>query len=428
MWKRNGLVASLLLCALATAPAGAQDCSIVGQNTFVRDVMEEYYLWYRELPSLEPSLFDSPESYLEALRYRPLDRGFSYIADEEVSTAFFSASQFIGIGLSWRFTGEMEIRITEVYPDSPASEAGLRRGHVLTAVNGRSVEELIRTGDLLLELGPSEIGYTLSLSFRSRRSGGEERTERVTKRPVTIPTVSQTKVFDVNGLPAGYLHFRNFVEPSFAALDDAFAEFRRQGVTDLILDLRYNGGGIINVARHLGSLIGGMRTNARVFVEYVFNDRHTDLNEVLRFDDPSQTLDLPRVVIITTGASASASELVINGLLPFIPVTIVGSASFGKPVGQSGFEFCDKILWPVTIKLANALGEGDYYDGFPPDCAARDNLNRPLGHPEEDSLEEALHFLRTGRCSTISTLEAKASRRALPEIALDGWSQIVNAW
>ncbi len=423
-WLTGPLVAAVFL----SGPAHAQDCSVVGQNNFVRDVMEEFYLWYRELPSLDPASFDSPEAYLSELRYTPLDRGFSYIASKEASTAFFSASQFIGIGFSFRQMGETEMRITEVYPSSPASEAGLLRGHYLTAVNGRAVEELLRTDELGVELGPSEIGYTLSISFRSSRADGEERSETVTKRPVTIPTVSQTVVFDVDGLPVGYLRFRNFVQPSFSALDDAFAEFHRQGVTDLILDLRYNGGGIIDVARHLGSLIGGMHTNTRVFVEFVFNDKNTSLNQAQRFLDPAQTLDLPRVVVITTGASASSSELVINGLRPFIPVTIVGSTSFGKPVGQSGFEFCDRILWPATIKLANARGEGDYFDGFPPDCGAGDELSRPLGHPEEDSLEEALHFLRTGSCSASATLAAKASRIALPEIALDGWSQLINAW
>jgi carboxyl-terminal processing protease len=422
------LAASLLLGLLASGMVRAQDCSLLGQNAFVRDVMDEYYLWYRELPSLDPALFDSPEAYLEALRYRPLDRGFSYIVPKEISSAFFSASQSIGIGFTWRPTSETEIRMTQVYPDSPASEAGLRRGQYLTAVNGRPVEELLRAGDLLAELGPAQIGYTVSLSFRANRTNGEERTETVTKRPYTIPTVSQTEVFDVKGLPVGYLHFRNFVEPSYAALDDAFAEFRRERVTDLILDLRYNGGGLVDVATHLASLIGGMRTNTHVFVELRFNDKHSDLNQTRRFDDPPQTLDLPRVVVITTRASASASELVINGLKPFIPVTIVGARSYGKPVGQSGFEFCEKILYPVTVKLVNELGEGDYFDGFPPDCTAKDDLNRPLGHPEEDSLEEALHFLRTGRCSVPSSVREKDQRLVLPEVALDGWSQLVNAW
>ena len=428
MNMRRWLAGPLLFAAFLTEPAYAQDCSIVGQNTFVRDVMEEFYLWYRQLPSLEPALFDSPEAYLNELRYTPLDRGFSYIASKEASTAFFSESQFIGIGFSFRQVRETEIRITQVFPSSPAAEAGLLRGHYLTAVNKRSVKELLRTNELGVELGPPEIGYTISLSFRSSRADSEERIETVMKRPVTIPTVSQTSVFNVNGRPVGYLHFRNFVEPSYSALENAFAEFKRQAVTDLILDLRYNGGGIIDVARHLGSLIGGMRTNTRVFVEFVFNDKNTSLNRSRLFEDPPQTLDLPRVVVITTAASASSSELVINGLRPFIPVTIVGSNSFGKPVGQSGFEFCEKIFWPTTIKLANAHGEGDYFDGFYPDCEASDELNRPLGHPEEDLLEEALRFLRTGTCSASATLAGKTSRIAFPDIALDGWSQLVNAW
>ena len=143
----------------------------------------------------------------------------------------------------------------------------------------------------------------------------ETRRAEVIKRIVTIPTVSDTAVFDLDGMPVGYLHFRNFVEPSIGALDRAFRRFRARGVVDLILDLRYNGGGLVDVSRHLGGLIGGMRTNTRVFVEFFHNDKNTFRNRALRFDDPRQTADLPRLVVITTRASGRLRRRAIASMI-----------------------------------------------------------------------------------------------------------------
>jgi C-terminal processing protease CtpA/Prc len=389
----------------------------------------EFYLWYRELPDLDPVLFDSPEAYLNAVRFRPLDEAFSYISSLAATQSYYSSSQFIGIGFSMKQTGAEEVRISQAFPDSPASEARLGRGHYLLAVDGRSVPELLQRGQLGAALGPSEIGYRVEIEWRTVR--GERRSAVVTKRPVTIPTVSQTEVFDVDGLPVGYLHFRNFVEPSIDALNRAFAEFKSRGVTDIILDLRYNGGGLVSVAEHLGGLIGGVRTNTKTFVEFIHNDKNTFRNQTVSFEDPAEALDLPRLVVITTRASASASEMVVNALRPFIPVTIVGGRTFGKPVGQYGFDFCEKVLFPVSFKGVNASGEGDYFGGIPADCPAADLLDRPLGNPEESSLAEALNYLRTGACSLRSAaLKSSLSQRPWDEwvVATDGWRRLVNAW
>ncbi|HXV63016.1 MAG TPA: S41 family peptidase [Vicinamibacteria bacterium] len=420
---QSGAILGLLL-AFASPASSQTDCSIIGQNTQVRTILDEFYLWYRELPDLDPALFDSPEAYLDAVRFRPLDASFSYVSSRQATEAFFSSSQFIGIGFSMRQTGPLELRVSQVFPDSPASESGLARGDFLTAIAGRSIEDLLTNGGLDEALGPSEIGYTLELSWRTPR--GREETATVTKRLVTIPTVSQTAILDASGLPVGYVHLRNFVEPSIAALDQAFTELGSAGVTDIVLDLRYNGGGLIDVARHLGGLIGGFRTSTQVFVELVHNDKNTFRNRTIRFEDPEATLDLPRVVVITTRASASSSELLINGLRPFVPVTVVGERTFGKPVGQYGFDLCDKVLFPVSFENKNARGEGGFFDGIPADCEAADQLGRPLGHPDEDSLAEALHVLTTGRCSPSPGV--RALRTDFSPLARDGYRQMLNAW
>jgi hypothetical protein len=135
-------------------------------------------------------------------------------------------------------------------------------------------------------------------------------------------------------------------------------------------------------------------------------------------------------VVIATRGTASSSELVIQGLKPFIPVTVVGDRTYGKPVGQYGFNFCDKVLYPVSFKNRNAAGESDYFDGIPADCAASDDLGRQLGDPREGSLAEALYVIERGRCSPESQSEARALRTEEGASALypHDWARLVNAW
>jgi C-terminal processing protease CtpA/Prc len=417
-----------LLVPGSAAPAWAQtDCSVLGQNTFVRDTLEERYFWYRELPDLDPAAFESPEALLDAARFRPLDERFSYIADKASTDAFYSDSQFIGIGYSSHVTGPAELRVSQVYPDSPASDVGLARGDRLTEVAGTPVPDLLASGLLGAALGPSEIGYTLELAWRTL--AGEEHRGTVTKRLVTIPTVSQVGVLERSGRRVGYLHFRNFVNPSFAALDQAFDFLRRMAVEDLILDLRYNGGGLVSVAQHLASLIGGFQTNSEVFAEFFHNDKSRDWNQVIHFTVPEQAIDALRVVAITTRGTASASEAVINALRPFVPVAIVGDATYGKPVGQYGFDFCEKVFFPVAFQLRNAAGQGDYFGGFEPDCPAADDLDHALADPAEASFAEALHLLESGSCSAAEAgaTSARSMLRTRRSPPTDGWALLLGA-
>jgi C-terminal processing protease CtpA/Prc len=245
------------------------------------------------------------------------------------------------------------MRVTEVYPDSPALEANLSRGDRIVEIDGRRVSALIESGEIGGAFGPSDIGYTVEMVVER---GGQQFRTSGSKRLVTIPTVSRTQVFPVGSRTVGYVYFRNFVEPSYDALDIAFASLRERGVNELVLDLRYNGGGLVAVAQVLASLIGGARTDGQLFAEYFHNDKRVALNRTLRFAPQFNALGLDRLVVITTRASASASELIINSLRPFIPVVVIGGRTYGKPVGQYGINFCDKVLAPVAFTLKNADG------------------------------------------------------------------------
>ncbi len=404
-------------------------CTTLGQCTFVRDALQQYYYWYRELPNPDPASFGSPEAYLDAVRYRTLDSTFSYVTSKASSDAFFSDSQFIGFGLSYKRTGDLELRLTQTFPGSPAAEAGLDRGHYLVEIGGKPVADLIRTGEIATIFGPEQVGVTAAIAWRT--PGGPVQRATLTKRLVTIPTVSQTAVIASGSSRVGYLHFRNFVQPSVEALNTAFTQLRDQGATELVLDVRYNGGGLVSVAQHLAGLIGGAPLVGQVFVQFTHNDKQTARNTSYRIESKPQALGVSRLVVIATPASASASEAMINGLRPFMDVKVVGERTYGKPVGQYGFDFCDKVLYPVAFLVTNARGQADYFDGIPADCAAADDVDRPLSDSREASLAEALTVLRTGRCSgqaAAAGLQQESMRERVRPLAVDGWRQTLNAW
>ena len=419
-----------LLCpwtALAQVSPPA-NCSTTSQNSWVRDQLTNYYYWYQHLPAnVNPASFNTPEAYLEAVRFRPIDNSYSYITTQAANDAFYSDSQFIGYGFGQQPTTS-EIRVLQVYEDSPALEAGLQRGDRITHVNGQTVAAMVSNGTINSAFGATEIGVASEITFV--KPSGESRSARMVKRLVTIPTVSLTRVVEVDGRRVGYLFFRNFVRPSTAALDEAFASLKAAGATELVLDLRYNGGGLVDVAVHLASLIGGARVSGQVMINWVHNDKVAPvLNRVTRFNEtPAQTLNLQRLVVITTRGSASASELIINSLRPYMPVTVIGDTTYGKPVGQYGFNFCEKVLVPVAFALKNASNEGDFFDGIPADCTASDDITHQLGDPAEGSYAEALTFIRTGACSARAEGAARTLRFGrVVAPRLTGFAALINA-
>jgi carboxyl-terminal processing protease len=426
--SRRSWLVLVALAWLQPLPAGAQttDCSTLGQNQYVRAALREYYYWYQQLPDPDPGLFPSPEAYLEAVRFRPLDEGFSYISAEATSDAFFSESQYIGFGFRNKLLAPGDLRIAEAFPGSPAAAAGLDRNQRIVEIDGQSVADLEEAGRINAAFGPETVGHPIRL--RVRNPDGAEREVSLAKALVTIPTVATTRTFEVEGRRVGYVLFHNFVQPSNAALDAAFAQLVQEGASDLVLDLRYNGGGLVSVAQHLADLIGGMRTNGLLMARYVHNDRQSSRNQSLFFADAPAALSAPRLLVITTRASASASELVINALKPYMPVVTIGDNTYGKPVGQYGFRFCGKIAWPVAFSIRNASDEGDYFGGFVPDCAAPDDLEHALGDPAEGSLGEALHFAVRGACSA-GARGVRASRRVVAQPhERNGFRRLIGAY
>jgi len=415
----------------ASSEAGsssALDCSVAGQNAQILSVMRSWYYWYPSLPaSVDPGAYASSDLLLDALRQEPLDR-FTYITTKAADQAFYGAGQYVGFGFGFSLTSSNDLQITQVFPRSPADQGGLARGDTVTEVNGIPVPTLVASGRLGAALAVASPGVAITLDFTDLR--GNSRAVTLTSAVVTRPSVALTTVIEVEGRKVGYILFDSFIDTSTAELDQAFARFANQGVSQLVIDERYNGGGEVSVAQHLASLVIGNSYSGKALGTLTFNDKHTDQNETIPFETVTNALNLTQVLFITSESTASASEFTINALVPYVHLVTVGSATFGKPVGENGFEVCTNVLYPITFKISNAAGYGDYFDGLPPTCPAADDLTHPLGDPAESSLATALGYVARGDCGADASAVAEARREAhLPRGASRyGWRQLINAY
>jgi C-terminal peptidase prc len=306
----------------------------------------------------------------------------------------YKKGEFVGLGYNNRRNFDDEVVISLVIPDSPAADAGLQRGDVIRAIGGLQIATLDaedRWGEVTGENVP---GVSVDLTLAR---DGVERDVTLTKDWIELQTVPDDDIFEIDGRKVGYLLFASFLDPAHDALDDAFHRFANAGVRELVLDMRYNGGGLLDVARHLISLV--VDRKGGVAYRVVYNDNYSGEDHDVQMTSHAGTLsEVDHVVVITTGSTLSASELVINALRPYVKVSIVGDTTGGKPVGSRHLDFCDKMLAALTFKLLNATGEGEYFDGFAADCPAVDDFAHELGDPAEASLAAAFALVRGEAC------------------------------
>lgn len=367
------------------------------QITYVNAAMHEYYLWSEELPEVDLEEFDTPENLLDALRYK--DDPWSRLSSKPKYDDFYAG---VSVGWGGRMVwvecadGVTRPRISLVYEDSPAETAGLERGMTVLAINDKTIEEIQSEGIANLNMGPEEVG--VQMEFRVARVDGTEFETQVEKAENVRSSVFLTEVLPVGDRRVGYLMFDQFITPSQEALASAFRQLAEGDATDLVLDLRYNTGGLLDVARYLASLIAGPGRADQIFLRFDYNARRSSENRVLTFGRYAEAIVFERVAFLVTGSTASASEALINGLRPYIDVHLVGSNTAGKPVGANPYEFCDKILQPITFAVNNARREGGYFGGIAPDCSVGDDLDFQLGDPNEAQLAAALAWLGGNPC------------------------------
>jgi carboxyl-terminal processing protease len=400
----------LLGCTLVDEPIVVQDCTTEGQKQFVNALMHEHYLWYDRIPQVDLDEYSSPEQLLDALAYRELDRWTS-MEPAAPRAAFFEEGKYVGVGYLLVFDQDNAVRIGLSYADSPAGRAGLERGSKILSINGHTIEEIVTYQLWDTIEGDREVGVSIQLSVEHLDGSQEDLV--LEKDWVRMDTVHTTRTLDSAVGKVGYLLFTSFLSTSVEQLRQAFADLESQQVMELVLDLRYNGGGLVSTSQVLASLIGGAALDGEIFVRPTHNDRHPERDSVVRLAVEQHDLQLDGLTVLTGPATASASELLINGLRPFVNVELIGEQTYGKPVGAETWVYCEKAISPITFVSLNADGEADYFDGFAPRCPAPDDLRRPLGDPEEARLSVALDWLRDEVCPD-STDEGDATSDAGP--------------
>ena len=395
---------------------GELDCESQAEiNDAAYSYMLDWYLWYEHLPEIDPAEYETMRDMLDILKYHDGERyvdHYSYTVKTEDHDDYYAGKSY-GMGTSWKRDENDDLFISMVYPGSPAGVAGLKRGQQVLAINSFTVAELDenktynqehsededfeKKTDWTNVYDSSNDGEPVDMTLLE---GGVETIETtVYLGDYTRPSVINPLVIDNAGVKTGYLMFKSFITPSEDELNETFAVFKDEGIEALVLDMRYNGGGLVKIAHQLVNLIAGEKVKGENVIKIIYNDKHQDSNYNYEGKELDSSVNVEKVAIIATRGTASASEMVINSLDPYIEVSIIGDTTYGKPVGMNAKSFCDQMIVPITFKNANSEDYGDYYFGIDATCQSEDDIKHDFGDVEEDSLREALYYLENGECS-----------------------------
>lgn len=413
---------------------------------FVWKTMNSWYLYQAEQNNLGDAqddnvqdyveflqYYDSPEALFDGLLYQPnIKDRFSFIVDDYDALS----NQLQGISEDFGFDYQL-VRISSntndligyvryILPDSPADKAGLKRGDLFGKVNGNQLS-LSNYQQLLFNARSYDLGL---IEFN-----GSQFVDRKSV-PLTAEVIHENPVYkseikeNSSGVKVGYLVLNGFNHLYHAHLNEAFGKFKNAGVNELVLDLRYNPGGTVITAAMLASMIYTTETDKN-FIAFDYNDKHSEEDQYLNFFsevylfnedfevtgvEPLNSLGLDRVFVLTSTGTASASEALINGLDPYMDVIVIGGQTVGKNVGSRTLydspssDFTDKstanpahkyALQPLTTKIINSIGFGDFEDGFTPDIEVSelDYLLdiEPLGSENEILFQTALNYISPTR-------------------------------
>jgi carboxyl-terminal processing protease len=372
-------------------------------------IMKEFYYWYDmpeaiSITTSNKGNYKDPYELLEAMRYQALDR-WSFVADYDEFIAEMQGT-FVGHGFRIGIDDLENARIAMIYKNSPLYANGVRRGWIIKKINNTDPVPALLNGTYPDLIGPAQEGVTNIFLFQ--KPDGTDVTISSTKSTFTVNTVHVAEILQLSSGTTGHLVFDSFITPTSQELAAAFANFKTNNVKDLILDMRYNTGGYLNIAQTLASYIAGNSIKGSSFAKLQYNNKHQAENYTFPFVSTPYSLDLSRVVVISTRSTASASEAVMNGLKPFVNVVSIGDTTNGKPTGMNGWPIGKKYyMWPVTFKMVNAEDQGDYFDGISPAKVLPDDITHDFNDPEEVCLKEAIHYLETGSVSPKSVIHFK---------------------
>jgi carboxyl-terminal processing protease len=407
--SRQNLSIMVILLTLLLPFAGCKkddpEPAVVEENEALLGVMNDWYYYYNHIPDVDASSYETPYDLLEAVRYLPYDR-WSYIDSWADFYAYYNESKYYGYGFGSSWSGG-KLYVSFVYRKTQMYERGVRRGWILDAVNGTKLQQGMSLNQMLNADQPG-----VTNTFRFIQPDNSTVDLSLPTQEVTINSVIHAEVIERPNHKVGYFMLQNFTSPTVAELDSIFAIFIAENINELVLDLRYNGGGSAGVANYLASMIGGDKVVGKPFTIYSYNDKQAATSDTTyNFMNVDKRLNIDRLITICTRGTASASELVINSLKPFMPVYIVGNDTYGKPMGSHVWNYGNLYAYVIlSFKTKNALGEGDYFDGLPANIYQGDDLTHMFGNPEEANLREALRLIETG-------VLAKGSRGSIPIVA-----------
>ncbi len=388
-------------------------------NNFIKSVMEEVYLWYKELPDIDTRYeFDSKE-YFEKLRYT--DDKWSFVTDdvESYENSIEGVEKSYGWSLAFgnfvdensNPTGDMFALVEFVYPGSPADLAGIKRGDFIYKINDADITEVNYANLLNTSSISFEYGQVVESNILNSKSAS------LTALELNLNPVVFTNIIEEGGKKIGYLFYAQFIDKYNSSIDTALQHFVDAGVTDLVLDLRYNPGGTSPATQHLCSAIAppDAVNNNKVIVSYLWNNKFQDYFETngimnqleIRFTNAIDIkLGLNSVHVLTGRGTASASELLITGLDAYMNVVKVGETTYGKYTGgaiswkpedfyeDSNYyaDFKNWGIYAIMFRFANSVGVTDFKNGFAPNIEVEDDIfsPTPLGDKTEALLKAAI--------------------------------------
>ncbi len=413
-----------------------QPASSLEIKDFIWKAMNIFYLYKSDVPDLADSRFttvgelnsflesfDSPESLYDGIQ-APQDR-FSFITSNYIELEKLFSGVSVSNGLEFNLkkypdgSGNVYGFIRQILPDTDASNSSLKRGDIFNTIDGQQITE----ENFSALIGRNS--YTIGLAdFDGTTVTPNGVTVSLTKREYSENPIFIDKVIDVSNKKVGYLMYSGFIGDFDNQLNTVFGNFKAEGITDLVLDLRYNGGGSVSSAIDLSSMITGQFTG-EIFSTEEWNDRLQNefqqnnpvrltnvFRDKIRGDGASiNSLNLTKVYILTTGRSASASELVINSLDPYIDVVHIGDTTSGKYQASITLYDSDNFgrsganrnhfyaIQPLVLKSLNKVGFTDYDNGLTPDIMLEEDLTNAgvLGDPEEPLLKAALDMISSGQ-------------------------------
>jgi carboxyl-terminal processing protease len=436
---------------LADASATTTTGTLTTEKTWMRAYINEAYLWYDQVPTVDAAAADYSGSmtsldsagvplplsnYFEALKTKSktssnaLTDKFSFTYPTAAWNRFSQSGVTFSYGIEWTAINRYaprDWRIAIVRPGSPAASLGLQRGDTLVTVDGVDFANTTDLDTLNNGLFPTS-STTHTLTFTRDGLTDPFSVQIAPSSRVVIDPVPLTTVIANGSHTVGYLHFTDHIASSEAKLIEAVNTFKAQGVTDLVLDLRYNGGGLLRVASEMAYMIAGpTRVSGKYFEKLKYNANRTKENayDPMPFYDTScifdsnydctnvqtlPTLNLARVYILTLDSTCSASESIINSLSGIdVEVILIGDTTCGKPYGFSAKDNCGVSYFPIEFQGINFKGFGDYADGFSPvssnagganlvGCRTGDDPDAALGSTSERMLATALQYITDGTC------------------------------